>query len=298
MKFVTFLELRTPKVRSVAMSTNVSQIPEEESLGSRAHLNSELHWREYAMEGVLLGLFMVSAYLFTLLFELPASPVREVLPSPFIRRALTGGAMGLTAIALIYSPWGQRSGAHMNPSVTLTFARLRKIRLVDALFYVFFQFAGAVLGVLLVESFTGFRLADPHVQFAATVPGEAGSLAAAFGEFLISFLLMSAVLVLSNHPKLNRLTGVIAGVLVATYIALESPFSGMSMNPARTFGSALPSGIWQGFAIYLLVPPLAMLIAAQAYAQLRGKNAVACCKLDHSTKVDCIFCGMKGTSHE
>ena len=53
--------------------------------------------------------------------------------------------------------------------------------------------------------------------------------------------------------------------MVATYITIESPYSGMSMNPARTFGSALPSGIWHGFLIYLIVPPVAMLAAAEVF---------------------------------
>ena len=56
---------------------------------------------------------------------------------------LTGIAMGLTAIAIVYSPWGKQSGAHFNPSVTLTFWRLGKVATWDAVFYVAAQFAGA-----------------------------------------------------------------------------------------------------------------------------------------------------------
>ena len=280
------------------MSTSVQQRNIEIERGQRESSAAGLHWPEYAIEAALLGLFMGSACLFTMLFELPSSPVRNALPSPIVRRVLIGVAMGLTAIALIYSPWGQRSGAHINPSVTLTFAWLRKIGSIDALFYVAFQFAGAVFGVWVVSMVAQMALADPRVRYASTVPGKAGVVLAAIGEFVISFIQMTAVLHLSNHPRLNRITGLVAGALVATYIALESPYSGMSMNPARTFGSALPAGIWQGFAIYLFVPPLAMLAAAQLYIWKRGAQSVACCKLDHSPKVNCIFCGMKGKSDE
>src|SRR6201997_3928454 len=84
------------------------------------------HWPEYLMEAACLGLFMVSACSFTVLLQHPGSIVRQMIPSAFLRRALTGVAMGLTAIALIYSPWGKQSGAHFNPSVTLTFFRLGK----------------------------------------------------------------------------------------------------------------------------------------------------------------------------
>jgi len=273
--------------------------PVEEIALSRkgASVSTGLHWPEYAMEATLLGIFMVSACVFTMLFQLPTSPLRIALPSPILRRVRTGIAMGVTAIGLIYSPWGKRSGAHMNPSVTLAFASLKKIRFEDALFYVAFQFLGATLGVMLIALAARMSLADPEVRYAATIPGTAGKLAAALGEFIISFFQMTVVLIVSNSRRLHRLTGLIAGTLVAIYISLESPFSGMSMNPARTFGSAFPSGIWQGFAIYLAVPPLAMLAAAQFYTRLRGAESVDCCKLDHSPKVDCIFCGMRGTSH-
>ena len=80
------------------------------------------HWQEYSIEAACLGLFMVSACSFTVLLEHPASALRHAITSSFARRMLTGIAMGLTAVALIYSPWGKQSGAHLNPSTTLTFS--------------------------------------------------------------------------------------------------------------------------------------------------------------------------------
>lgn len=73
------------------------------------------------MEGAELGLFMISACLFVALLEYPPSAVHQLLPDPALRRVLIGVAMGVTAILIIYSPIGQRSGAHFNPAVTLTF---------------------------------------------------------------------------------------------------------------------------------------------------------------------------------
>ena len=84
------------------------------------------HWPEYLMEAALLGLFMISVGAFTILLEHPASSIHMSLRSPLLRRALGGLAMGLTAIALIYSPWGRQSGAHFNPAVTMTFYRLKR----------------------------------------------------------------------------------------------------------------------------------------------------------------------------
>src|SRR5258707_4688210 len=78
------------------------------------------HWPEYLMEAAELGCFMISASLFTILLYHPAFPAVQAIPMEFTRRILMGLAMGLTAIAIIYSPWGKQSGAHLNPAVTLT----------------------------------------------------------------------------------------------------------------------------------------------------------------------------------
>ena len=192
------------------------------------------------MEAVGLGLFMVSAGVVATLLWYPGSPVAEAVPDGVLRRAVMGLAMGLTAIGIIYSPWGKRSGAHMNPAVTLTFWRLGKIATWDALFYVAAQFLGGALGVLVVLALLGAIFADPPVSYAATVPGPAGAAVALLAEAAISFGLMMVILVATNAPRLMRLTGVLAGCLVALYITLEAPISGMSMNPARTLASALP----------------------------------------------------------
>src|SRR5262245_13381826 len=82
------------------------------------------HWPEYASEGLGLGLFMVSACSFGTLFAHPESPVVRLVRNPTLLRTLMGVAMGSTAAALIYSKFGKRSGAHLNPSTTLTFLRL------------------------------------------------------------------------------------------------------------------------------------------------------------------------------
>src|SRR6516162_4779324 len=126
------------------------------------------HWPEYLCEAAELGLFMISAGLFTILLHHPSSPVLNFIPSEFTRRMLTGIAMGGTAIALVFSPLGKRSGAHFNPAVTLTFWRLGKVENWDALFYVIAQFIGGIGGVLLVSLFARMALANPSVNYVAT----------------------------------------------------------------------------------------------------------------------------------
>jgi len=261
-------------------------------LGALASLKS--HWPEYLMEAGLLGAFMVSACVFGALYEFPHSPVRQSIMSGLLRRLLMGISMGLTAIAIIYSPWGKQSGAHINPSVTFTFLRLGKIKAWDAVFYIAAQFTGAALGVFLVAQFFGRQVSDPAVRYVVTTPGPQGPWVALLAEFVIAAGMMSAVLYFSNHHRLADYTGVFAGLLVATYITIEAPFSGMSMNPARTFGSAVPSGIWEGFWVYLIASPLGMLAASEFYLWRAGKIAVKCCKLHHNNTKRCIFCGANG----
>ena len=253
-----------------------------------------LHWREYAMEAAGLGLFMISACFFGVLYEDLASPVRQALGWPVVRRMLMGLSMGLTAIGIVYSPWGKQSGAHINPSVTLTFFRLGKIRKWDAIFYVIAQFAGALLGVMLASMLLGKALASPKVRYVVTVPGELGVPIALVTEFLMAFGMMSLVLNVANHPRLGRFTGVFAGLVVATYITLAAPVSGMSINPARTLASALPSGIFTALWGYFIAPPLGMLAAAEVYLWRKGTSTVPCAKLHHQNLRRCIFCGANG----
>lgn len=251
----------------------------------------QIHWPEYLIEAAGLGLFMISAGVFGTLLEATGSPLRQALPDPFVRRALMGVAMGLTAVVLIYYPWGQQSGAHYNPAVTLSFLRLGKMKPVDAFFYIVAQFVGGTLGVLLVLGLLRDAFAEPPVSFVVTMPGSQGMLVAFAAEVAIAGLLMSVVLAAMNAPSLSRLTGLFAGTLVALYITFEAPLSGMSINPARSFASALPGRIWTAWWIYFTAPPLGMLLAVELRRALTRRPHTACAKLNHNTQRRCIFCG-------
>jgi aquaporin Z len=252
------------------------------------------HWPEYLMEGAGLGLFMISACLFVALLEHPSSPAHIAISDPMTRRALMGIAMGLTAISIIYSPWGKQSGAHINPSITLTFLRLGKVRAVDAAFYVIAQFAGAAAGVLAAHILIGKLASHPRVNYAATFPGMEGVIIAFIAEAVISFILMTVVLNVSNTPRIARYTGIFAGLLIAAYITFEAPISGMSMNPARSLGSSLFADNHAGLWIYFTAPLFGMLLAAETYVRVKGTAAVSCAKLHHQNDKRCIHCGHPG----
>lgn len=248
------------------------------------------HWPEYLIEAWCLGTFMVSACFFGVLLFNPGSPAAGV--DPALRNVLMGLAMGSTAIGIISSPWGRRSGAHFNPAVTLTFLRLGKIAWADASFYIFFQFVGGLAGVLLSWAVLGRLLADGAVNFVVTLPGSQGMAAAFAAEVVMSFVMMTTILFTSNSARLARLTPLFAASLVALFIATENPISGMSMNPARTFASAAVAGNWTGWWIYFAAPPIAMLAAGEFFVRIRESRSVLCAKLDHFGTARCIFnCG-------
>jgi len=127
------------------------------------------------------------------------------------------------------------------------------------------------------------------VRYAVTVPGVYGNAGAFIGEWTISFVLMSTILFVTNGKKLARYTPYLVGALYAIYIAFETPLSGMSMNPARTFGSALHASYWHAIWIYFIAPTLGMYCAAEVFLRVRGGAAPYCAKLHHANNKRCIF---------
>jgi aquaporin Z len=247
------------------------------------------HWPEYLIEASALGIFMISACVFGVLLDHPASALHQAIENPLYRRMVGGAAMGVTLVGLVYSPWGKQSGAHMNPAVTLTFLTLGKIERWDAFFYVAAQFNGGVAGVAVSSILIGFPLKHSAVNYAATVPGPDGPGVAFGAEFMISALMMGTILAVSNTRGLSRYTGLFAAALLAICITIEAPLSGVSMNPARTVGSAVPAMTWTDIWLYFAAPMSGMLAAAFAYRALHQGRRVFCAKLHHDNTKRCIF---------
>ena len=261
----------------------------------RALSSLRLHWPEYLMEAGEMTLYMFFTCLFATLLQHPTSPLRQLIASAILRRALMGLAVGATVIAIVMTPWGKQSGGHFNPAMTFAFYRLGKVEFWDALFYFASQFTGAIIGVAIATYL--LRGAPQHeaVRYAVTVPGVYGDAAALIAELTISFILMTTVLFVSNREVLSRYTPYFVGALYAMFITFETPLSGMSMNPARTFGSAFHAGYWHGLWIYFVAPTLGMLVAGEVFLRIRGGVPPYCAKLHHANHKRCIF--RHGTAH-
>jgi len=170
---------------------------------------------------------------------------------------------GLVVLALIYT-FGDISGAHFNPAVTLGFAAAGRFPAKEIPAYVLVQCAGAI-----AASFALQLLFPAHPTLGATLP--AGSAAQSFAlEFILTLFLMLAILGVSTGSKEK---GITAGIAVGAVIALEAmfagPISGASMNPARSLGPALASGHWEHFWLYPIATIAGALAAIPLHAWLR-----------------------------
>lgn len=175
---------------------------------------------------------------------------------------------GLVVLAMIYT-FGDVSGAHLNPAVTLAFASARRLPWADVPVYLVSQVSGAAAASAFLK-----LLFPEDATLGATIP--AGPPFQSFLlEVVLTFILMVVVLSVSSGAKEK---GITAGIAVGAVIALEAmfagPISGASMNPARSLGPALISGQIGHLWIYLSAPVLGALAAIPLCSLLRGD---ACC---------------------
>lgn len=225
------------------------------------------------MEAVGLAGFVLGAGLLSVFLEHPDFPAMQSVfggeSMAVIRRVPLGILMGAYIAGVIHL-FGEKSGAHIDPATTWAFFRLGKINFADAVFYTLAQFAGAVIAAQILKLSLGEWFAHPSVDFGITEPKPPhGSMSAFVAEFIISFLLMLTVLFFISSKRLEKHVALVSSVLIALYIIFETPFSGMSLNPARSFAAALAANKWEHLWIYFVAPPVAMLFAAEIFTRIK-----------------------------
>jgi aquaporin Z len=223
------------------------------------------NWQTYLIEAGALGTFMISASFFSDLWLNQSLPFSGLISYPILKRFMIGLAIGSTAVLIIYSKWGKKSGAHLNPAATLTHLQLHRIHPYDAFWYILAQFTGGALGIFIFSCLDYNFMSSPDIQFIATMPKKNGIVVAFLLEFLMSFVLFLTVLILNNRQRFAPYTGFFVGAIITLYITFEAPYSGMSMNPARTFASALAANNWTAWYIYFTAPVLGMNLAGYLY---------------------------------
>lgn len=244
------------------------------------------HWKEYLMEAAELCVLMLSICVSgTLIYS--TSPLSAF--SYFSKSFLMGCAVAGVTFLIIRSPFGRRTGAHFNPALTLTYFFLGRIPHWDTIFYILFQFAGAVIGVFIAHEVLGGRLSAPPVCYVITLPGNSGRAVAYVAEFLLSGLLMGVILFTTNRVRLINLTPFLVALITVFYYVFCSSLAGFSVNPARSFSSALFASVWRSVWIYFLGPTSGMLFAALIYVRTAGGRQVYCAKVFHDLESSCPF---------
>lgn len=201
------------------------------------------------------------------------NPVVALIPSLTMRRVLNGFFFGSVGATIALSPIGQVSGAHVNPIVTMGFWLVGKLKGRTAIGYVVAQFVGATLGSipLLLWGSLG-----RSISYGATVPGKGYSIPTVIlGEVATTFGLIGALCIFLAFHRLRRYTPAMIPCLFAIMVPLEAAISGTSVNPARSFGPSIISGVWDGWWIYWIGPLTGGLLAMLVFNSLAKRIEVA-----------------------
>ena len=235
-------------------------------------------WRLYLSEFIGTALLIGIGVSFVILDFGKGSPIVSLIPSPVIRRALTGFLFGGTGMLITFSPVGKWSGAHINPVVTFSFWMKGKIKRTMAIGYVVAQFLGASAGAFMLLFWGSI---GKTIDYGATIPGKGGAAEAVLGEAATTFCLVAGLFLFLGYKRLRPFTPVLFPFLYAVMVYFEAPVSGTSTNPARSFGPSLASGIWSGWWVYWIGPLLGAFIAVSIQAKWLKMLEIEVAKVYH-----------------
>lgn len=193
--------------------------------------------------------------------------------------AASGGAITHVGVALVFglvvmamiSTFGDVSGAHLNPAVSIAFCAAKRLPVRDLAPYIAAQCAGAFAASLTLRA-----LFPDSATLGATLP--AGAVGQSFIlEAILTAILMLVILAVSSGSKEK---GITAGIAIGATVALEAmfagPISGASMNPARSLAPAVVSGQTEDLWVYIAAPVLGALAAVPlARATVLAKSSPA-----------------------
>ncbi len=185
----------------------------------------------------------------------------------------SNGAVGLVGIALAFGlivttmiyVFGNISGAHINPAVTISLAIDKQISKKDTLFYVIAQILGAILASILLKI-----LFPENAKLGTTLPSGT-LLQSAIMEIVSTFLLMLVILGVTQkgNKESKALAGIVIGAIVLAMIFVAGPISGGSFNPARSIGPALISGNLQHIWLYIIMPIVGAVMATLVWKTVK-----------------------------
>jgi aquaporin Z len=240
------------------------------------------HWIPWLCEYLGTALLLAGGLSAVFLDFGPHSPLAQVLPSSSARLLLTGLLFAGTGSLVALSPIGRRSGAHLNPAVTLAFWTQRKVHPHDLAGYITAQFLGAITACALLRLSWGHTAQVLHVG--ATQPGHGFSNSAAAAlETAMTASLVLMILLMTSSTRTARWTPLGNWLLVATLVWQGAPYTGTSLNPARSLGPALVAPLLSNLWPYLAGPLAGALVAAAIFAFFPRWNTLTA-KLFHDPR--------------
>ena len=191
------------------------------------------------------------------------SPVARLVPDESARLLITGMLFAMTGSVYAVSPLGKHSGAHLDPAVTLAFWITGHVDTLDLCAYAIAQFAGATAGAALLAAVWGTRAAS--VQYGRTAVAQGLSWAVAIAiEAAMTAAMVGTIFLFTSRKRTARWTPVAVWAVIAVLVWKGAPFTGTSLNPARSFGPDLVAHEFGDYAVYVAGPLLGASIVALA----------------------------------
>lgn len=161
-----------------------------------------------------------------------------------------------------------RIAAHFNPAVTIGFLFTRRITPKLALVHIIAQFAGAIVAAFLLKALFPVEIFTNSHGGGQSIITEIGGMQPWLLEAIATFFLMTVIYGTAVDPRAPNVGGFGIGLTVAAAILVIGPLTGGSLNPARSFGPAVASGVYEALGIYTLAPIVGAVVAALAYEHL------------------------------
>jgi aquaporin Z len=239
--------------------------------------NETFPGRKFFAEMIGTALLLLTGLSLVIFMFGSGSPMAEILPNVKLRQMITGFLFGGTGALIALSALGKESGAHINPAVTMSFWFFKKIDSRTAMYYVIAQLIGAVMGTLPLLLWGQL---GRSISFGATMPG-AGytNQQAILGEVVTTFTMVTLMLLCLAFRQTRPYTPALFPLLYAIMVPLEADISGISTNPARSFGPAVVSGHWHAWWIYWIGPVIGAFLACLVCSRIAMRITVA--KLYH-----------------
>lgn len=247
------------------------------------------HWVEWACEAAGTALLLLGGLSAVFLDFGPGSPVASVVADHSARLLVTGLLFAGTGSLVTVSPIGRRSGAHLNPAVTVAFFLRGHVHVGDLAGYIASQCAGALVAVTLLRWWWGPTARA--VNLAVTQPGNGlGAGGAAAVEALMTAIMVGAILVMVSSPRRARWTPLVLWVVIACLVWQGAPWTGASLNPARSLAPALLRPDLHDLWAYLVGPPAGAAIAAGVVTAVPGVETLTA-KIYHDPRYRSVFAG-------